>query len=86
MKAKSKDRVTKSFNAEVELWERVKKKANGLNMSDTLNDLISKGLEYDNKIKKLTSLDVVEWMLMGYNKNHPEAPKSLVTTKVNVDY
>ena len=85
MRPKTKNRVVKSFNAEPDTWEKVIQRANGANLSDTLNELILKGLEYDNKIKKLTSLDIVEWMLMGYNKNHPEAPKTLITRKVNKD-
>lgn len=68
-----KGRIVKSYCIDKELAEEITEKATG-NVSDFVNDLLRKGLEYDQSIGKIDMKAVVEWMVKGHNKKYPDSP------------
>lgn len=75
-------RIVKSYCIDKELAQEISEKAKG-NVSDFVNDLLRKGLSYNDYIEKIDMKAVVEWMVKGYNKKYPNNPYVLYSSNKN---
>lgn len=71
---KNENKVIKTFYMDRELLKIINEENPKINLSEKLNELIRKGLQYDSKYKKITQRDIIEYQMRKYFKEHPEAP------------